>query len=83
MNIFFTLTGVIVMAICITILATKRPHNPALKTTFVVCITAVGVWSVYGMAHQNEAVAISFGIAFVVLLVWRTVKGWPEWWAQL
>jgi hypothetical protein len=73
----------ILTAFLVAIMVTKRPHNLWMKTGMTILFIGFGVWSVYGMAHRNESLAIGFGVAFVVLLIWRTIKGWPEWWAQL
>jgi Zn-dependent protease len=78
------LADLAVMAFLIAVLVTKRPHNTGMKAGMAVVLASMGVWSVYGMAHQSVGTAILFGVILVAILAWMTIKkGWPEWWAKL
>jgi hypothetical protein len=73
----------IVTAFLVAMMATKRPHRLWMKVGITILFLGCGLWSVYGMAQRNENVAIFFGVALGPTVVWRTIKGWPEWWRQL
>ncbi len=80
---FAALLWLIVIAVCLTVLLSKKPHKSWLKVTFAGCIVTTFLYSVYGMSQRNAGMAIFFVVAMIAILVWRTIKGWPEWWAKL
>jgi hypothetical protein len=69
-----------VIAFLIAVMAAKRPHNVWMKTGQATLLILFGWWAVAGIVQGK---AIGFGVATMVLLAWRTIKGWPEWWAKL
>jgi hypothetical protein len=73
----------IVMAFLVAVMLTKRPHKTWMKTAMTAFFGYFFLWSVYCMSHTSTGVAIFFVSAMIAILVWRTIKGWPEWWAEL
>jgi hypothetical protein len=72
-----------VIATCITVLVTKRPHNSWLKIAFIVCMAALFARSVYGFAQIHIGVAVGAVVVMAAILMWRTFQGWATWWEKL
>jgi hypothetical protein len=64
------------MAFLVAVMATKKPHKVWMKAAIAAVSAFFGVWSVYGMAHINEGIAIFFAVMLGATIVWRTFKGW-------
>jgi|HubBroStandDraft_3_1064219.scaffolds.fasta_scaffold481925_2 hypothetical protein len=54
-----------------------------MKMAMTAVLAGLFAYSVYGTAKESMKLAIFFVVVMIATLVWRTLKGWPDWWAKL
>jgi hypothetical protein len=54
-----------------------------MKAAIAALFIFFGAWSIRGLTQINIGVGAGAAFTMVAMLVWRTIKGWPEWWAKL
>jgi hypothetical protein len=84
-NLFIVVFSLALAAVCIAVLVAKRPHKSWLKIALTGCVTVAFLNSIYGAFHvdKNVAIGCTLAMAVILILAWRTHRGWSEWWQKL